>query len=110
MSIGNVTVNLVGSLLNNINAVTEDTQNLLVQCSIKPGDVDTSRMTKEECEHVRGVFKEKSEQIAFIVKARASKRIRFLSHESWLKFEKYRSSNNGRTKVDGQLKWTILKK
>ena len=87
LSIGNVTVNLVGSLLNNINAVTEDTQNLLVQCSIKPGDVDTSRMTKEECEHVRGVFKEKSEQIAFIVKARASKRIRFLSHESCLQFE-----------------------
>lgn len=55
-------------MLNSFHAVTEDTQNLLVQCSIKPGDVDSSRMTKEECEHVRGVFKEKSEQIAFIVK------------------------------------------
>ena len=54
--------------MNSFHAVTEDTQNLLVQCSIKPGDVDSSRMTKEECEHVRGVFKEKSEQIAFIVK------------------------------------------
>ena len=54
--------------MNSFQAVTEDTQNLLVQCSIKPGDVDSSRMTKEECEHVRGVFKEKSEQIAFIVK------------------------------------------
>ena len=70
----------MGSLLNNINAVTEDTQNLLVQCSIKPGDVDTSRMTKEECEHVRGVFKEKSEQIAFIVKARDSKLLKKSQH------------------------------
>jgi hypothetical protein len=59
---------LIGSLVNSIEAVTEETQNLLVKCSIKPGDVETARMSKEDCEHIRGIFKEKSDQIAFIVK------------------------------------------
>jgi len=48
-------------------AVTEDTQNLLLQCSIKPGDVETARMIRQDCEDIRTYFKERGEQIAFIV-------------------------------------------
>ena len=48
---------LIGSLFNAYEAVTEETQNLLVKCSIKPGDVETARMSKEDCEHIRGIFK-----------------------------------------------------